>query len=117
MIVGVVSDDDTPIVALELAGRKWSAIVDTGFNGDFELPEALRAFLPHECMGRTISTLAGGQSIEEDSYLVDIPFDGEIVSAEVTFAPGDQILIGTRLLLRHRLEVDFPERTVTIERV
>jgi hypothetical protein len=46
LIVGTVSDD-TPVVALDIAGREWPAIVDTGFNGDFELPDELRTILPH----------------------------------------------------------------------
>jgi predicted aspartyl protease len=117
LIVGTVSDDDAPVVTLELADRDWPAIVDTGFNGDFELPDELRPLLPHEYMGKTISILAAGQRVEEGAYYVEVPFDGELVSAEVTFVPGSQILIGTRLPRHHRLEVNFPGRTVTIERV
>ena len=117
MIVGSVSDDGAPEVVLELAGRRWPAIVDTGFNGDLELPDELRSILPHEYIGRVISNLAGGQRIEEDAYTVEVPFDGELVSAEVTFVTGEQILIGTRLLWQHRLEVVFPKSTVTVERV
>jgi len=56
-------------------------------------------------------------SIEEDSYRVDFPFDGQTVVAEATFAPGVQILIGTHLPRSHRLEIDFASRTVHLERV
>ena len=117
MIVGIVSDGDAPVVVLELANREWPAVVDTGFNGDLELPEELRSLLPHEYMGRTISFLAAGQKTEEDAYFVIIPFDGEMVAAEATFVSGKEILIGTHLLRHHRLEVNFPERTVMIERI
>jgi hypothetical protein len=34
VILGTVSADGVPMVALSLAGRDWSAIIDTGFNGD-----------------------------------------------------------------------------------
>lgn len=47
---------------------------------------------------------------------VDFPFDGT-VTAEATFVPGQEILIGTRLLSRYRLEVNFVQRTVLLERV
>lgn len=117
MIAGIVTDDDTPIVKLEIAGETWTAIVDTGFNGDFELPGALQSMLPHERMGQTFSNLAGGQQILEDAFLVEVHFDGEPVLAEVTFVPGDQILIGTRVLRGHRLEIDFPAQTLRLERV
>jgi predicted aspartyl protease len=114
--IGRVTDDDTPVIVLEIAGRKWAAIVDTGFNGDFELPEMLRSLLPHERMGQTLSYLAGGQQILEDAFLVEIPFDGEIVLAEISFVPGDQILIGTRVMRDHRFEIDFPSQTLRLER-
>ncbi len=116
MIVGSVSNDGVPLITLEVAGQEWKTIVDTGFNGDLELPAQLFSILPHEYLGRTRSSLAGGGEIEEDSYEVHISFDEEIVRAEVTFAPGDQILLGTNLLREHRLEIDFPAGTVSLER-
>jgi hypothetical protein len=61
--------------------------------------------------------LAAGQSVEEDTYAVDFPFDGETVAALATFVPGDSILIGTGLLRRYRLEINFVARTVLLERV
>ena len=45
MIAGSVSNDGVPVITLEVAGQDWSAIIDTGFNGDLELPEALRGEL------------------------------------------------------------------------
>ncbi|MBI3909585.1 MAG: hypothetical protein HY320_01465, partial [Armatimonadetes bacterium] len=61
--------------------------------------------------------LAGGQSVEEDHYLVEFPFDGRIVKVVATFTPGDEILIGTRLLRHYRLEIDCVARTVALARV
>ena len=58
-------------------------------------------------LGRLTSALAGGQTIEEDVYLVDFPFDGRPVLAEATFVLGTEILVGTRLLREHRLKIDF----------
>lgn len=34
-----------------------------------------------------------------------------------TFAPGREILVGTRLLRDYRLEIDFVARTLLLERV
>lgn len=115
MILGTV-DDGTPVIILFLAGRSWPAIIDTGFNGDMELPIALKSSFNTKYMGETTFILAAGQTVIEDSYLLDFPFDGETVEAEATFVPGDDILIGTGLLSRHRLEINFPARTVLIER-
>jgi hypothetical protein len=53
----------------------------------------------------------------EHCYQVEFPFDGETHYVLATFVPGDEILIGTRLLRRHRLEIDFTTRSVLLERV
>jgi len=41
MIEGRVEDDGAPVIYLPLGQREWRAIIDTGFNGDLELPFAL----------------------------------------------------------------------------
>jgi hypothetical protein len=38
------------------------------------------------------------------------------VRAQATFVDGNSILIGTGLLRDYRLQVDFPARTVAIEK-
>ena len=35
----------------ELGDQQWRAIIDTGFNGDVELPEILQSQLDGECVG------------------------------------------------------------------
>ena len=110
MILGVVSLQGLPTIILPIAGKDWHATIDTGFNGDLELPDVLREALNSQFVGRAKAALAGGQTVEEDLYLVDFPFDGRIVQAEATFVSGDSILIGTHLLREYSLHVDFVSR-------
>ena len=117
MMRGTVSDIGVPTIILSIAGQEWSVTIDTGFNGDLELPEVLRNVLEPQYVGRLTSSLAGGQTIEEDVYLVDFPFDGQIIQARVTFVVDGDILIGTRLLQEYRLQIDFVRQTVLLERV
>jgi hypothetical protein len=77
----------------------------------------LRQALNVRFIGRTSSLLGGGQSVEEDVYLVDFPFDSRTVHAEVTFVSGSDILIGIQLLRQYRLEIHFPARTIVLEPV
>ena len=116
MITGTVSLARVPVVTVEVSGRYWEAVIDTGFNGDLELPIELKSLLPCRYVGQVTSLLAGGQRIDEDAYQIDFPFDGQIVRAEATFVSSPQILIGTRLLQLHRLEIDFPDGTVSLQR-
>lgn len=116
MISGQVSDDGVPLITLAVAEQDWAAIIDTGFNGDLELPEELQGELNDQPIGRLRAALAGGQVIEEDAFSVDFPFDGETYQAIVTFVPESQILIGTHLLRDHTLHIRFAGKTLQLER-
>lgn len=117
MIAGQVSDAGVPTVSITVGGRAWDAVIDTGFNGDLELPRELQPYVHAQLQGRIVSVLAGGQMVEEDSYRVEFPFDSQLVVAEATFVPQGDILIGTHLLRQYRLAVDFPSRSVQLEQV
>lgn len=116
MIQGNVSEDGVPLIHLPVAGRRLPAVIDTGFNGYLELPENLRRSVKARFIGHLESSLAAGQMVMEDNYAVEFPFDNETLEVEATFAPGDVILIGTGLLRGYRLEIDFPDGTVKLEK-
>jgi len=115
-MIGTVNKDGVPTIVLSIVSRNWTAVIDTGFNGDLELPETLRPFVNARFLCRSHSLLAGGQVIEEDTYLVDFPFDGRTIAAEATFVGTGDILVGTHLLKEYRLEVDFPAARVVVEK-
>lgn len=117
MITGHVTENSVPLIELQVASRTWPAIIDTGFNGHLELPLELQTHVNARFVGRVISALAGGQRLEEDVYLVDFPFDGQVVRASATFVSDRQILIGTRLLGRYELTINFAERSVVLREV
>ena len=116
MIEGTVTADGVPTVSVSAADREWTAIIDTGFNGDLELPEALRTFVNPRFLAPTEWVLAGGQRTIEDTYEVDFPFDGAVLAVEATFVADDSILIGTGLMAQYRLTVDFVAGSVLLER-
>jgi predicted aspartyl protease len=91
-------------------------LIDTGFNGDLELPAGLRDSFNGRYIGCWTAALAGGQSVEEDVFIVDFPFDGQTVVAEATFVAGSEILVGTHLLREYSLRIDFVSKTVLLER-
>ena len=117
MIIGSVTGDGECLIRLAIAGEEWDTIVDTGFNGHLELPPVLKRRLNAQPRGTQTSFLAAGVVVEEESFLMHVPIDGERIPAFVTFVSGSEILLGTGLLRRHRLEIDFSARTVRLERV
>src|SRR5262245_38548062 len=117
MMQGQVDTDGLPSLLLNVAGQDWKAILDTGFNGDLELPDPLRASVNPGLSGQSVSELAGGQTVVEELYLVDFPFDGQTIRAEATFSTATEILLGMHLLASYRLEIHFPIGTVQLERI
>jgi predicted aspartyl protease len=117
VITGSITAEGLPVISLDVAGTTWTAIVDTGFNGDLELPIRLQPLVNARFICRNRSLLAAGQIIEEDTYIVEFPFDVQICLAEATFADHDEILIGGHLLREHCLEINYPAQTVRLERV
>lgn len=114
MISGIVTEDGVPLVILRLDDEDWAAIIDTGFNGSLELPASLSTRLKTESLGFIDAELAAGVTIREELFEVQIDFDGEPVAAQVTFADVQFVLVGTRLLARHRLEIDFVSGTIRL---
>ena len=116
MIEGFVTDEDVPEIIMVIAGREWQTIVDTGFNGFLELPQELEANLELIDAGPVESLLASNQVIIEPSYDVEVIFDGNPILANVTFCESESVLLGTKMLKEHRLEIDFPNQSLRISR-
>jgi predicted aspartyl protease len=117
VIRGTVTDEGVPVLQLEVAGRTWPAVVDTGFSGYVELPNILRGAVHAESIGFIESLLAAGQVVVEENFAVQFAFDDRQLEVEATFAAGAEILIGTALLRDYRLDIHFPRRTVILEHV
>ena len=117
MIAGTVTAEGEPLITMVIAEREWPAVIDTGFNGDLQLPDECRKSLKARWAGRSTWLLANNQSVEEDRYLSQVEFDGDVIPVMIGFCSAAEILIGTHLLRRHRLNIDFVARTVFVERV
>jgi predicted aspartyl protease len=114
MIEGQVNEDGVPQIPFKLAGRDWLATIDTGFNGGLELPVTIKFAVGGVHFGPVVSELASGVTIVEEAYIVEVHFDGEKRQVQATYCDDDGVLIGTELLSQHRLEIDFPARTVQL---
>ena len=116
MISGIVTGNGVPLIVLKLASEDWLTVVDTGFNGALELPAALSSRLILQSAGFITSELAAGVTVEEEAFRTFNEFDGEQIEVDVTFADVEQALLGTWLLAKHRLEIDFSKATVRLTR-
>lgn len=115
-MIGTVTGKGTPTLTLFIDGQDWVTVIDTGFDGDLELPHALFSYCVVEHIGPTLNQLAGGAMVVEELYLVRLNFDGESITAEATFVEGVEVFLGTGLLHDYRLVIDFSAGTVLLDR-
>ena len=116
MIGGRVTDEGEPIIWIHIGGRNWPATVDTGLNGDLQLPQECRQLIDTSYAGRSTWILADNTRLEEDVYLANVEFDEGQVPAIVSFQRAENILIGTHFIRAYRLTIDFVQKTALLER-
>ena len=98
-----------PIIVLNPASQQFAwfnPVIDTGFNGDLQLPIAdiTRLNLPLVTTSRTI--LADGQEVHADVYAATVPWLGNSRRVEI-IAARDLPLIGANLLWETSLTIDW----------
>lgn len=116
LIEGVVTEDGVPAIFVDLGNQRWEAIIDTGFNGDLELPEPLRMHADPQ-VRRPGDLNSGRESTHRGRrFSCRFPIRWPDGSMQATFVDGEEILIGNGLLRDYRLQVDFPAKRVAVER-
>ena len=111
MIRGSVNSNKEAVVSLLIRGPggtevEIEAVVDTGFTGYLTLPPAITSALTLSLVTSYTIQLGEGTTRQSDVYEVEIEWDGTWVvvkAAEIDTQP----LIGTRLLARHDLFIEF----------
>jgi predicted aspartyl protease len=58
VIKGKVTSNGVPTISFKIADGVYRAVIDTGFNGDLELPEKLRKHFRPRLLGQATSTRA-----------------------------------------------------------
>lgn len=111
MIIGSVNPRRHSLVTLVVRGPALQEssvefLLDTGFNGALSLPAATVASLGLAPRDKAITTLADGSRVEVTLYRAQILWNGVERPATVV-ASGNQPLLGTSLLLGHRLTIDL----------
>ena len=102
----------TPTATVEVIGGRKSieltAIVDTGFDGDLCVPVKYAVQLGLELIGESPVEFADGTQKNELLFAGSARFFGETHQVEITLTTSQDALIGTRLLNRYALAIDFP---------
>lgn len=89
--------------------------IDTAFDGFLVFPAPLIEELGLQQEALTEAVLADGRKVILESYVCQVEWFGEVVSAQVIANNGRLPLLGTEFLAHRRLTIDYQTRTVAIE--
>lgn len=89
--------------------------VDTGFTGDVVLPLSLIQQLGLQASSMVQTAMADGRETALDSFVAWLDWFGERKQVEVIASSGQNVLLGVRLMLGHRLVVDYCTLRLTLE--
>lgn len=90
-------------------------IIDTGFSGALMLPHSFIAQLQAQQIGSEFFTLAGGQEIESEIFVLAIFWFGKQRFINVVASNAEDALIGTELLRNSVLHINYPTSKVEIK--
>lgn len=93
------------------------AILDTGFDGYLSLPISIAVTLGIELTTIIPVEYADGRRSQELVFSVKIDFDGKEVIVPATLTAGAEALVGTALLAKYELRVNFPRQNIALQKV
>jgi clan AA aspartic protease len=91
-----------------------TAWVDTAFNGFLVFPQELIESLGLQQEAATEAILADGSRVTLESFVCHVECFGELVTAQVIGNSGTLPLLGTELLKKRRLLIDYEIGVVSI---
>jgi predicted aspartyl protease len=108
----------TPTIELEVIGARQAvqltAIADTGFDGDVCLTTGIAVSLGLELVERQLVELADGTQKDELVFAGEIRMLGQRHAVKIFLTNSDDTLVGTRLLGRYALSIEFPSGQVKV---
>lgn len=120
MIRGYVNEALEPVIELGIRhGTRTTlveAVVDTGFSGSLCLSEQHLDDLEMIYAYAESYELADGQVVSKDVFQGVIVFEGSAHTVELILTASADTLVGASLLKAYRLTIDYPERSVRLER-
>jgi clan AA aspartic protease len=88
--------------------------IDTAFNGFLVFPQEMIANLGFQQEAVTEAILADGSQVVLESFSCHIQWFGELRLAQVISNAGKLPLLGTELLAKRKLVIDYDAQTVSI---
>lgn len=112
---GSVNSSREALIEVRLSsGEAIECVVDTGFDGGLMLPRAFADHLQFPIIGRLAFEMVGGARLFAPVGLANIEWLDEVRQIEIIVSDGSDALIGTELLQKTMLMIDYVSGRVTI---
>lgn len=109
-----------PKIKLTVVGARKSslleAILDTGFDGYLSLPINIAVTLGIELIAIIPVEYADGRISQELVFSVKVELDGKVKIVHATLTAGAEALVGTALLAKYELLINFPQQKITLRK-
>ena len=118
---GHVDDEGRALIPIRVAAsdgsepQEFLAWIDTAFNGSLVLPKSKVKELQLLRQSTAEAVLADGNKVELETFGCVIEWFGKQIETQIVSNNSVYGLVGTMLLARHRLEIDYEHGAVSID--
>lgn len=120
-MIGRGDDRNRALIDLEVRrtrnsrGATVTAWIDTAFDGHLVFPRSLIQELQRESLVETEATLADVRTVTLETFVCYLEWFGRVIALQVVANVGKLPLLGTGLLDRHVLHVDYVKKQLTLD--
>lgn len=120
-MTGHVDDEMRALLSIRVGrpdgGRTQEVMlwIDTAFNGTIVLPENVIRDLGLEVESTTEAILADGNKIQLETFGCCFDWFGANYRTQIVPSNSEYGLLGTMLLRKHRVEINYNESTVVVD--
>ncbi|MEZ6099465.1 MAG: hypothetical protein R3E01_10875 [Pirellulaceae bacterium] len=120
-MIGFVDEELRALLQVQVSAEKGGektpldVWVDTAFNGGLVIPRDRIAVLGLSKSSSTEAILADGQLVELETFACYLDWFGTEYRTQVIANDGQFPLLGTMLLAKRRLLVDYSKRALSLE--
>ena len=120
-MIGNVDDRNHALIDIEVRrtrnsrGISVSAWIDTAFDGHLVFPTSLIEELQLESLADTEAILADGRKVTLATFLCYLDWFGNVIPLQVIANEGKLPLLGTGLLEKHVLHVDYLNKNMSLD--
>ena len=120
-MIGIVDDRARALLDIEVRrtrnsqGTRVRVWIDTAFDGHLVFPMSLIEELELESLVETEAILADGKKVTLETILCHLDWFGKVISLQVIANEGKLPLLGTGLLEKHVLHIDYLTKQLTLD--